>query len=141
MFYRDAGRSALDGAGHDTSVEILLEEGIHDDQRQAGNDNGGIFEQLGQLARSAVLWMSAIMPDSGWLWIRMERQHQLQGLLGGVVQVDHGVKVAVPHGDELPQGQHRTRGIQMGTRIWKKKVISLAPSTSEASRSSRGTPW
>ena len=24
------------------------------------------------LARSAVLWISAIMPDSGWLWIRME---------------------------------------------------------------------
>ena len=34
-----------------------------------------------------------------------------------------------------------TSGMQMGTRILKKKVISLAPSTSEASRSSRGTPW
>ena len=29
-------------------------------------------------------------------------QHQLQGLLGYVVQVDHRVEVAVPHADELP---------------------------------------
>ena len=33
-------------------------------------------------------------------------QHQLQRLLRCAVQVDHGVKVAVPHGHELPQGQN-----------------------------------
>ena len=32
-------------------------------------------------ARSAVLWMSAIMPDSGWLWIRMERSTSCRGCL------------------------------------------------------------
>ena len=31
------------------------------------------------LARSAVLWISAIMPDSGWLWIRMERSTSCSG--------------------------------------------------------------
>ena len=31
------------------------------------------------LARSAVLWISAIMPDSGWLWIRMERSTSCNG--------------------------------------------------------------
>src|SRR5699024_7886080 len=44
-----AQRSALDGTGHDAGVEILLEERIHHDQGQAGDDDGGVFEQLGQL--------------------------------------------------------------------------------------------
>ena len=34
-------------------------------------------------------------------------QHQLQGLFGGTVQVDHRVKIAVPHSDKLPKSKHR----------------------------------
>ena len=101
------GKSALDGAGHDACVKVLLEEGVHDNQRQAGDDDGGVLQQLGQLG---TLSGALDVGDHAGLRLALDQdgtKHQLQGLLGGVVQVDHGVEVAVPHGHELPQGQDR----------------------------------
>ncbi len=81
-----------------------MEEGIHDHQGNAGDDNRGVLEQLGQLGP---LGGALDIGDHTGLRLALDQdgtEDQLQRLLSGVLQVDHGVKVAVPHAHEVPHG-------------------------------------
>ena len=97
-------RLTFDGAGHNAAVEILLEEGIHDHQGKAGDNDRCVFEQLSQLG--ALRGTLHIGDHAGFrLALDQDRaEDQLQGLLGRVIEVDHGVEVAVPHTHEVPHG-------------------------------------
>ena len=84
-----------------------MEEGIHDQQRQAGNDNGCILEQLGHFCAFSRALNIGNHTGFGLALDQDRAQHQLQGLFGGTVQVDHRVKIAVPHSYKLPKSKHR----------------------------------
>lgn len=76
----------LDGARHNACIKILLEEGVHDKQRQAGNDNGCILEQLGHFCAFSRALNIGNHTGFGLALDQDRAQHQLQGLFGGTVQ-------------------------------------------------------
>lgn len=98
---------SFDRANHDTFHKVFLHKWIHTDDRQAGDNNQGVFQQI---CHSLFSGQNGIVHDiirADLVSNKDVPKNYLQRVGFLSIEVDHSVKISVPVSDSIVQRNNR----------------------------------